>query len=149
MNKKWKNPYRTKKKAAPPRAKAPKPSKVEIAEKGIGEINGRMAQSSNEWNVARALWALGWDFDYQYSINWGRRRRGGQVLDFVVHTPIEYTVIRVQVEYWHRYSQLERWNAGEIIRALGRGVEILDMTNDQSKTFEDAHKFLSTEIGRG
>ena len=67
----------------------------------MGLINGQVPGSTLEWRVAKALWRLGWTFAYQVSVAGGRTRRGGQVVDFLVYTPVVPTPVFVQGSYWH------------------------------------------------
>jgi G:T-mismatch repair DNA endonuclease (very short patch repair protein) len=55
----------------------------------------------NEWNVAKALEALGLEYKYQVSIGGGRSRRGGQVVDFVVYRSTGPIAVFIQGAYWH------------------------------------------------
>ncbi len=64
-------------------------------------VHGVQAGSKEEYYVGRALDILGWTYDYQYTVDFGRSRRGGQVLDFLVHTPVRWTVVDVRGVYWH------------------------------------------------
>lgn len=71
-----------------------------------GLINGVQAGSKEEWWVAEALWSFNMTFDYQYSVYGGYGARGGQVIDFLVHTVPTFTPIYVMGRYWHKGSKV-------------------------------------------
>ena len=73
----------------------------ERVEEQIGLIQGRVPQSKEEWWVAKALWRLKEEFIYQFEF-FGGHIRGGQILDFLVHTVPFKTALDVKGEYWHR-----------------------------------------------
>jgi hypothetical protein len=114
-----------------------------------GLINGKTAGSSYEWNVARALWTLGWEqFDYQKSLFGGRGVRGGVVLDFVVPTRPAETVISVIGEYWHRDTDADKIEELKILSYMGHGTRILRPGTPESATYELALQFCSQKLGR-
>lgn len=114
-----------------------------------GLINGVQADSSYEWNHARALWALGWTFRYQVPLFGGSMRRGGVKLDFLIDTRVTQTVVNPIGEYWHRNVSADKIEDARIMRALGVGTRILRPGTEDSKTFEAAYGYLKREIGRG
>lgn len=65
-------------------------------------IQGQEPGSSIELYVAWALNQLQVDYYYQYVVEHGRARRGGQVIDFMVLTRPLWTPVYVQGSYWHR-----------------------------------------------
>lgn len=77
----------------------PKPEKQ--AELPIREVQGKMPDSRQEYYVALALDRLQLPYTFQYSIDGGTRIRGGQVLDFLVHTRPLATVLEIYGSYWH------------------------------------------------
>ena len=117
-----------------------------------GLINGQPAGSAYEWNVARALWTLGWTFTYQLPVLGGKKVHGGQVLDFLVHTvPLETAVI-VNGNYWHQTD--EDFKNNELMSALIRyGYAVnrqpIIMKMAQAGTYEAAYAFLNSKIGKG
>jgi hypothetical protein len=58
--------------------------------------------SVNEEHLYRVLEKRGVEFIYQYSMH-GGRVPGGQVIDFVILTPLRYALY-VQGAYWHKAS---------------------------------------------
>lgn len=73
---------------------------AESAGEVITPIQGIMPASKEEWRVGMALMKLKLSFQFQVSVNGGRSRRGGQVVDFVVYGPFP-TPVQVDGEYWH------------------------------------------------
>lgn len=67
----------------------------------IQPVQGIMPDSVQEWRVAVALNRLKLDYSFQYAIDGGRTRRGGQVIDFLVYTVPFPTPVFVQGVYWH------------------------------------------------
>jgi hypothetical protein len=115
----------------------------------IGLIYGIKPGSSWEWNHARALWALGWDFQYQVPLWGGRRVRGGVVLDFLIPTVPTQTILRVMGEYWHRDTDAEDAEDLHLLDYFGSGTVILRVGTADSATFEDALAYDLKHIGRG
>ncbi len=122
------------------------------ADEPPGLINGMQAQSSYEWNIARALWAHGWKFDYQVQVSGGWSLRGGQSLDFLVHTVPNRTPLPVDGGYWHRNRAKTEINDGRLMTALqhrgysvNRPIHALD--KDAAK-LSDAMTFIATKFGR-
>lgn len=64
-------------------------------------IQGMTAGSKEEWYVAQALNKMHLSYTYQKSIRGGRKRAGGQILDYLVATPGKQTVVDVRGTYWH------------------------------------------------
>lgn len=130
----------------PSRKKQAKPA----PETGI--INGRPAGSSYEWNVAKALWKLGWEFSYQVPVMGGSQIRGGQVLDFLVHTVPLQTAVIVNGDYWHQTDQ--EYKNDQLMSALfreGHSVNNVPVVlwRAQAQTYEAALAFLNTKLGKG
>ncbi len=73
----------------------------------MGLIQGKKPGSMYEWRLARALETNGYEYDYQVSVAGGRAMRGGQVIDFLVHTVPMFTPLFADGEYWHT-GQLAR-----------------------------------------
>jgi len=113
----------------------------------IGTINGMPVGSSWEWHTAQGLWMLKWRFDYQVPINGGREVRGGQVLDFVVYTNPNPSIIYVNGEYWHNDPDMELMAQAQAAQAM-TGAKIIVMGRSESVTRDDAYRYLLKEIGR-
>lgn len=127
---------------------------LEDAEVPPGMINGKMAGSSYEWNIARALWSYGWNtFGYQVSVKGGHEFRGGQVLDFLVPTRPAQTALAVDGGYWHSNAQKERYKDTTLLQALrqeGYQVknEVLHAKDEHAVTYEAARAFIFKHFGR-
>ena len=103
-------------------------------------IQGVMAGSQNEVNVAAALDKLGLQYQFQYS--WGGGRvLGGQVIDFIVYTKPKPTPVYVQGAYWHggknaMESKLKMWQ----VEAATRGYwsKPVALEEEETSTLEKA-----------
>jgi len=115
------------------------------------EIKGQEIGSSYEANVADALDLLGWGYSYQVALHYGRERRGGIVLDFLVYTAPLATPIFVNGRYWHgqRVEQdlLQQKSLHRYLHTPSR--EALIMWDENCLTVDDAYAFLLLNIGRG
>jgi hypothetical protein len=69
--------------------------------------------------VALDYYQLG--FVFQYAIEGGWMRSGGQVIDFMVATKPLITPLEVNEEYWHKDEAHEALMASKIREALGPG----------------------------
>ena len=112
-----------------------------------GMINGMKAGSSWEWYVARALWTLRWSFKYQVPINYGRLRRGGAVLDFLVMTHPYPTAISVKGPFWHRNADADKIEERMIMKRLK--INKLISMGAEAASYEAALVFLKRWIGQG
>lgn len=104
--------------------------------------------SSLEVRVYAALLKAGYDRDQivgQHPIAGGRAVRGGQIIDFVLYTPMPIP-IEVNGEYWHRDSGQEFVKNAEIAAIYGR--EPVVIWGDECKTDEDALATVIRKIGR-
>jgi len=118
-----------------------------------GLINGQTPGSSYEWNVARALWTLGWTFDYQVGVGMADVA-GSQRLDFLVHTVPVYTALLVNGDFWHSQPEEEELKKTDMLAGLKAegypvGPEALTLWNADACTYEAALNFLTAHLGRG
>jgi len=135
-------------------ARRGQPENLSKAEEGEpGEINGKRAGSRLEWNVARALWKLGWDFDFQFPVMGGRERRGGFMLDFLVHTIPCWTPMPVNGRHWHKDVIADQFENAQVEAALRRYGYMIQETvvvwEENCLTMDDAYQFLYSKIGKG
>lgn len=70
-------------------------------------VQGKAA-SDIEYRVSVSLTKYNWDFEFQVQVMGGRRRRGGQVIDFMVQTLPNPTPLYVQGDYYHGSRQADR-----------------------------------------
>lgn len=115
------------------------------------EINGRPVGSSYEANVADALDKLGWPYYYQYSVNNGRRRRGGLVLDFLILTRPLRTPLYVNGGYWHSLrTEADRLQQANMSTYFSYPVRnSLVMWDPECISIDVAYAWLLPRIGRG
>jgi hypothetical protein len=133
-----------------PKDKVPKRQPAQPKETP-GLINGQPAGSSYEWNVARALWALGWNFSYQVPVMGGSQIQGGQVLDFLVHTVPVDTAVIVNGSFWHQGDeQLKDQQLMDALASYGYQVHSMPLVlwNAEASTYEAAYNYLNTKLGR-
>ena len=147
---KWKSPS-SRRPATEAKDKAPM-GELPKEDNAPGLIHGRPAGSLYEWNVARALGALGWKFAYQVPVKGGREVRGGQVLDFLVYTVPLDTAVIVNGDYWHQTD--EEYKINELMSALARegksvNTEPVVLWQKEAATYEAAYSFLNMKIGKG
>lgn len=111
-----------------------------------GLILGRPAGSKLEWYVALGLETLEYEFEYQVPIRGGRDRMGGQILDFLVHTPGKFTPVDTKGAYWHTGVHDDRY---ELERAL-RGMnyrDIVEIWDDECPDKDAAIQLLRKRLG--
>jgi len=113
---------------------------IPAEEEPMGLINGRIPGSREEWRVAKALWTLDVEFQYQKTIRGGTLLRGGQVLDFLLFVPFAQPA-QVYGEYWHKgeISNEERLKLSVIEQEYGREAYIW-----WGKDLEDDEEALAT-----
>lgn len=117
-----------------------------------GMVNGQLAGSMLEWNVARALWALNWSFYYQLDVLGGHTVRGGFTVDFLISTPPARTPLMCNGRYFHT-EQTSEYQATKISQALrAEGYHIRDtliLWEEHGLTVQDAIAWLTVQIGKG
>jgi hypothetical protein len=94
-----------------------------------------------ELYIAIALQEFNLEFEFQYAIEGGWTRAGGQVIDFMVHTAPLYTPLEVNEEYWHRDPSLEIYLADRIRAVLGPDyAEMLAVWGEECDTQDKARQ---------
>lgn len=113
-------------------------------EHGPWFIRGVKAGSRDEYWVSLFLTWLerekGWTWEYQYPVHYGRRRRGGNVVDFVIRTPGRWTMLEPMGRYWHTGRHEDRQQMEGI--AIEKRWILIAWFTDQYKTKEAVHQFL-------
>lgn len=111
-------------------------------------IRGVKAGSKEEYWVSLALEKIekehGWGWDYQVPIRGGRRRRGGNVVDFLVYTPVRWTILEPKGRYWHtghREDQQEMRNL-----ARDKKWRLIEWFTDETPTKESVLSLLRREF---
>jgi G:T-mismatch repair DNA endonuclease (very short patch repair protein) len=101
--------------------------------------------SVNEEHLYRVLQNRGVEFHYQYALNGGRRVPGGQVIDFVILTPLRYALY-VQGEYWHKAST----SLSDTIKqsaAERAGFMVVLFSEAETDSYEAAMQAFSAKVG--
>jgi hypothetical protein len=104
----------------------------------VTDSYGRVHRASlNEYNVAIALQNLELLFEFQVEYFGGRRIRGGQVLDFLVYSPLPVP-LQVYGEYWHEGQMAadDQYKLNILTQAIGKEPEII--WGKDSETVEEA-----------
>jgi G:T-mismatch repair DNA endonuclease (very short patch repair protein) len=101
--------------------------------------------SVNEEHLYRVLQNRGVEFLYQYALDGGRRVPGGQVIDFVILTPLRYALY-VQGAYWHKAST----SLSDTIkqsRAERAGFMVVLFSEPETDSYEAAMQAFSAKVG--
>ena len=128
-----------------PRYRAPdieRPMGIEFmahpdVEEVIGEIQGKTADSPEEWRVAKALVILGRNFLYQYLVGLAGIA-GSYIVDFIVEDAPRWFPLEVQSERWHtgKYAEGEDIREKKIERTLM--AEVRYVYEEELQTQSDA-----------
>jgi hypothetical protein len=111
-------------------------------------VMGEKAGSINEYNVYQALHLAGVRDDeliYQYAIDGGRFVRGGQVIDFVVKRPPQWTAVYVQGTRWHT-GQRGIEESLKQVRAKKHGMRIVEIWEEECMSIEAALTIIKTRV---
>lgn len=111
-------------------------------------IRGRKAGSKDEWWVSLALERIeketGWAWEYQVPVYGGRTRAGGNVVDFLIHTPGRKTMLDPMGRYWHTGHNEDQ---SEMIHVARRKNWILiAWFTDETPTRERVYTFLRDKL---
>lgn len=111
-------------------------------------IRGMKAESRDEYWVALALDKIaedtGWAWEYQVPVYGGREFRGGNVVDFLVHTPMQYTVLDPMGAYWHTGKNYDLNQMQEVARR--KGWRLVAWFTDETPTAESVLSYLKREL---
>jgi hypothetical protein len=111
-------------------------------------IRGIKAGSKEEWWCSLALEKIeketGWTWEYQYPIRGGRRRRGGNVIDFLIKTPGMWTFLDPKGRYWHTGIHEDQQEMRNIARE--KKWRLIEWFTDQTPTEEAVYSFLRKEL---
>jgi len=101
-----------------------------------GLVQGRVPGSINEWYVAKALWSMRREFQFQYPLLGGTHRRGGIVIDFYVRSEPRWLPLEVQSIRWHsgKYGSGEQLRLAIIENILGETVRFVWEENTTNLT---------------
>lgn len=112
-------------------------------------VRGIKADSKEEYWCALALEKIreqtGWDWEYQVPVNGGRYIRGGNVVDFVIHTPIRWTMLDPKGRYWHTGIHEDQNQMQNVARQ--KNWRLIEWFTDSTPTKEATLSFLRKELG--
>lgn len=112
----------------------------------VTDSRGKQARAtSNEYFVSQALDEIGLEYAFQLSIDGGKQRKFGIVLDFLVDTKPLPTPVWVHGEHWHTGSQRqEDLRAQQTVDDAMRGevARPLEIWGNQSNSKEMALQAL-------
>lgn len=115
-------------------------------------LQGKPIGSVQEWRFALALMHYDLSFEYQLSIAGGRTRRGGMVLDFMVHTSPLWTPVHIVGLYWHSgQNKLDDELRRHTLMTEYKGSvrEPIYIYDTQLTTVEEAYKIVQKEMITG
>lgn len=111
-------------------------------------ILGEQAGSKDEYWVSLALEKIqeltGWTWEYQVPVDGGRRRRGGQVVDFLLNTPGRKTIIDVRGKYWHTGARDDLRDIEDVARK--RNWALIGWFTDETPSKEAVYQKLKQEL---
>lgn len=123
----------------------PRPKVIKLIEEPIGLVQGILPDSRNEWNVARALDSLHWDYAFQVPIG-GGFLRGATIIDFVVYRALTYAVSVGWEGYWHnRKTETEDLLKEALARRFGMVPVRLKV--EETNSYEAARRALLEKVG--
>ena len=122
--------------------------KLEAVEEIVEEIRiqGKAVDSKEELWMAVALQEADLKFNFHVSINGGKSRRGGYVLDFEVFTPLAVAV-PVQGEYWHKdeLDPIERINMNMLYQRYGH-PNVKPIWDSEMPDYEAVKQWVRREL---
>lgn len=111
-------------------------------------IRGMKAGSKDEYWVSLALekieQATGWTWEYQVPVFGGRERAGGNVIDFLVHTPGRYTILDPMGRPWHTGANEDRYQMERVARR--KNWDLIAWFTDQTPTREQVYQYLRAQM---
>jgi hypothetical protein len=125
--------------------KIPAPEKTTTAEPPVPAPFG----SSLEYRVYRALLTAGWkpeQIELQSAIAGGRKMRGGEVVDMILHTPYPIPIM-INGNYWHKNSDKQIEDEDTIMQDFGRLPVVI--WGNEAENDQDALAVVLRKIGRG
>jgi hypothetical protein len=125
------------------------PKEGELEELGdIVDLTGESTPpgSKEEWRIAVALQRYDIPFYYQYSIDGGRRVRGGQVIDFYAPETLPALLIYAQGEYWHGRETERSLNIARAEQYFGGGARVLEIWDYEHSTLEDTLRIIKEKV---
>lgn len=130
----------------------PAPVKDRPGEPEGGHTIQGYGASAAEWEVYKALRALGWDDEIQFqaSVFGGRQFPGGQILDFVLHAGPASAVIDVRGLRYHGpqagKSARDRWREVQLA-AMPNAPRVVVVWEDVAHSADRLRSLLLRELG--
>lgn len=116
-------------------------------DKGPFFIRGQKAGSKDEYWVSLALEKIeeqtGWGWEYQVPV-YGGRMRGGNVVDFLVHTPGRKTILDPMGRYWHTGRNEDRAQMERVARR--KNWNLVAWFTDETPTRDSVLQLLRREM---
>lgn len=111
-------------------------------------IRGIKAGSKDEYWVSMALEKIekqtGWGWAYQVPVYGGRRRRGGNVVDFLIYTPGRYTILDPKGRYWHTGRHEDQYQMRDVARR--KNWTLIEWFTDETPSKEAVYTFLRNAL---
>lgn len=111
-------------------------------------VKGQPAGSKDEYWMSIALNKIeeqtGWGWAYQVPVYGGRRRRGGQVIDFLLYTPGRWTMIDVKGRYWHTGHHDDARDIQDVARK--KNWNLIGWFTDETPNRDSVYQRLRQEL---
>lgn len=111
-------------------------------------IRGIKAGSKEEYWCSLALEKIqkqhGYGWDYQVPVRGGRRRRGGNVVDFLIYTPGRWTALDPKGRYWHTGHHEDQQEMRDVCRE--KNWILIEWFTDETPTKESVYSLLRREM---
>lgn len=113
----------------------------------VREIQGQIVDSEDEWVLGQVLMYRKVEFIYQYSLD-GGRVKGGQVIDFVILSPLRFALYVGHGEggYWHGGAR-EMEDKIKQDRARRAGFEVVLFTIEETSDFSHCLAAFDAKVG--
>jgi hypothetical protein len=111
-------------------------------------IRGQVAGSKDEWWVSLALERIeaetGWGWSYQVPVYGGRNIAHGNVIDFLVYTPGQWTILDPMGAYWHTGKHEDRDEMQNVARH--KKWKLIAWFTSKTPTREKVYAFLRDQM---
>lgn len=111
-------------------------------------IRGIKAGSKEEYWCSIVLTEIeaeqGWMWEYQVPVYGGRSRAGGNVVDFLIHTPGMWTILDPMGRYWHAGHKEDRYQMERVARR--KKWRLIAWYTDETPTLESLRSFLRDQL---
>jgi hypothetical protein len=111
-------------------------------------VRGVEADSKDEYwcglNLERIEKITGWTWEYQVPVYGGKNRPGGNVIDFLVHTPGMWTMLEPMGRPWHTGKREDRFQMEDV--AKKKNWRLVAWFTDEVNTLEMQYQYLRREL---